>query len=338
VPKQLIPVGGRSVLARVLDDIVACGIEEIAIVTSPQAGEAVRSMVASDDRLAVEPEVLIQDEPKGLAHAFATALSFVDGAPCLLYLGDCLITGGVHHVLEESAASGADTTILVAEVDDPSRFGIVELGADGSITKLVEKPTDPPTNLAVVGVYVFARGIDDVVHSVRPSWRGEYEITDVLQMIVDRGGVVRASRLRGWWIDTGTVADVLNAQALLLESLEPEHLGMIDSSEIIGSVHVAEGAVVRNSELVGPVVIDRGSVVEGSRLGPSTTVGAGSSIRNAVVKHSILMEGVSVDTAGLDRSILGPRASVVDSGRHSLLSVLAGADAVVSASDTSQSG
>ena len=338
VPKQLIPIGGRPVLARVLDDIVSCGISAIAVVTSPEAADSIGAMLSADSRLPVEPQVLIQPEPNGLAAAFGVALPFVGGEPSLLYLGDCLVTGGVQHVIDEARSTGADATLLVAEVDDPSRYGVVELGAGGSIVNLAEKPAQPPSNLAIVGVYVFAAGVEDVINSVKPSWRGEYEITDALQLIVDRGGLVRPSRLKGSWIDTGTVEDVLRAQTLLLRGLEADVSGTVESSTLSGSVRVEPGAIVRGSVIDGPAIVEGGAIIEDSHVGPATTIGPRSRVVESTVSGSILMEDVVVQSAGLDRSILGPRATVRGSDRHSSLSVIVGADASVTASVASHSG
>ena len=208
IPKQLVPVAGLPVLGHVLTDVAACGITEVVVVTSPESQAPISKML-SEVQLGLDVSVLVQPEPRGLADAFSIALSFVGADECLLYLGDCVVTGGVSHMVEEHRSSGADVTILVKEVDDPSRYGIVEFGTDGVITRLVEKPENPSSRMAIVGAYVFSSGVGSVANDVDPSWRGELEITDAIQLIVDRGGTVRSSAIRGWWVDTGTRASKL---------------------------------------------------------------------------------------------------------------------------------
>ena len=327
VPKQLIPIGGRSVLHHILINIEECGIEEVAIVTSPESRPAVAELLERID-IGVDASIMIQDEPRGLAHAFGVALPFVGDEPSLLYLGDCLLTGGVTHVVEEHLASGATATILVKEVEDPSRYGIVELNDHGDITRLVEKPKEPASDLAVVGVYAFGSGIGGDVLGVSPSWRGELEITDAIQAMVERGGLVRPSRLRGWWIDTGTVGDVLSAQKLLMADLDHKVDGSLESTIVEGSARVSGGAVVRNSRLEGPVIVGSGARVEDSQIGPATVIGPGAVVKSSSVSESIVMGDARVSGSKLRRSILGPRAEVLDAGQGEL-SVLVGADAAV---------
>lgn len=337
-PKQLIPVGGKPVLAHVLADVVSAGIIDIAVVTSPEAHDHVVAALERYGVPGVKPVVLIQDQPRGLAHALGVALPFVGGDPCVLYLGDCLVTGGISHVLAEHATGFADATILVRKVDDPSRYGIVEVGDGGDVVKLVEKPRSPESDLAIVGVYVFGSAIAGAVESVAPSWRGEYEITDAIQGIVDAGGRVRASHLRGWWIDTGTIEDVLVANRMLLDGLEGSVEGEAHDSELIGEVSVEPGALVRCSTIHGPVIVGEGSVVERAVLGPGTTLGRGVEVVEAEVVDSILMDSSVVGSARLAHSILGPGAKVSDQPRDIPLSVVVGADALIGSGAASQSG
>ena len=334
VPKQLIPIGGRSVLHHILVNIEECGIEEVAIVTSPESRAAVAELLRRID-IGLEATILIQEEPRGLADAFGVALPFVGDEPSLLYLGDCLLTGGVTHVVEEHLSSGATATILVTEVEDPSRFGIVELNERGDITRLVEKPKEPASDLAVVGVYAFDSGIADDVLGVSPSWRGELEITDAIQAMVDRGGTVRPSRLRGWWVDTGTVDDVLSAQKLLMKDLVSGVEGSVVGGSVTGPVRVAADATVRNSLLEGPLIVETGAIVEDSSIGPGTLIGPGAVVSSSSIGDSIVMEEARVSGSTLRRSIVGPRAEVSGAGQTGL-SVVVGADAVVG--PASQSG
>lgn len=336
VPKQLVPVGGRSVLAHVIADIVAAGITEVVVVVSPESKAPVETLMTSLDVPNLEVDIAVQPTPNGLAAALGVAAPFAGGAPVLLYLGDCLITGGIGHVIAEHDSAGADATILVAEVDDPSRYGIVEVGDNGHITRLVEKPKEPTSNLAVVGVYAFGAGIWDALDRVEPSWRGEYEITDALQLLVDGGGVVQPSRLRGWWMDTGTIEDVFVASSRLLAELQPADGADLSGNRIDGVVVVDPTASVRDSHLIGPVVVGPGTTIVGSVVGPDTTLGRGVEVADATLERSIVMDHAVVGSSTLTRSFLGPRAVVKGVGQP--LSVVVGADAVVSLDDANHPG
>lgn len=336
VPKQLVPVGGRSVLAHVLADIAAAGITEAVVVVSPESQGPVEELLAEPDGPALRTDVVVQAAPRGLADALATALPAVGDGPVLLYLGDCLITGGIGHVLEAHASSEAAATLLVAEVDDPSRYGIVEV-TDGRITALVEKPSEPRSNLAIVGVYAFAAGIGAVLERVTPSWRGEYEITDAVQLLVDDGDVVVPAELRGWWMDTGTIADALEAMTRLLDEQADDRRGELHDTSVDGRVVVAPGAVVRDSRLIGPVTIAAGAHVSGSVVGPHVTIGADAGVRDATIRRSIVMGEVDVTDSVLVDSVLGPR-SIVRGAGQAPASVVVGADAVVSLDIANQAG
>ncbi len=325
MPKQLIPVGGQPVLGYVFDDVAECGISEVVVITSPESRGPVSEFIegASFD---LDFTFVVQEEPNGLAAAFGLAVPYLDDGPSLLMLGDCLLTGGIKHLVDDHKSSGAAATILVREVDDPSRYGIVEI-EDGRIVALLEKPPDPPTNLAIVGVYAFGPEIAASVSAIAPSARGEYEITDAIQHLVDSGGLVRPAELNGWWIDTGTVEDVLAGHERIL------------SDERRGGPPVAvhPTASVTDCELVGPVVVDAGALLIGSTVGPFTHVGAGASVAGSVVTNSILMPGSRVENAQVRRSILGRDASFQGEGGEAWHRLVLGSDAVV-ASQAHHSG
>lgn len=317
IPKQLIPVGGRPVLGYVFDDIAECGISEVIVITSPESRGPVSEFI-SGSSFEMDFEIVVQDEPNGLAAAFGLGVPYLDGEPSLLMLGDCLLTGGIKHLVDDHRSSGAAATILVREVDDPSRYGIVSI-EDGRIVALLEKPPDPPTNLAIVGVYAFGPEITASVSAIAPSRRGEYEITDAIQHLVDSGGLVRPAELNGWWIDTGTVEDVLTGHERILG----------DERRDGPPVEVHPTATVTDCELIGPVVVDAGAIVTGSTVGPFTHVGAGASVSGSVITHSILMNGSKVENARLRRSILGPDARFISQEGPGWHRVVLGSDAVV---------
>ncbi len=317
MPKQLIPVGGQPVLGYVFDDVAECGITEVVVITSPESRGPVSDFIA-DSSFDLDFTFVVQDEPNGLAAAFGLAVPYLDGGPSLLMLGDCLLTGGIKHLVDDHKSSGAAATILVREVDDPSRYGIVEI-EDGRIVALLEKPPDPPTNLAIVGVYAFGPEITESVAAIAPSARGEYEITDAIQHLVDSGGLVRPAELNGWWIDTGTVEDVLAGHERILGD-ERQDDPLVD-------VHPA--ATVTDCELVGPVVVDAGATLSDSTIGPFAHVGAGASVAGSVITRSILMPGSKVENARVRRSILGRDASFQGDGRERWHQLVLGSDAFV---------
>ena len=317
MPKQLIPVGGQPVLGYVFDDIAECGISDVIVITSPESRGPVSDFVAGSS-FGLNFEFVVQDQPNGLAAAFGLAVPYLDGGPSLLMLGDCLLTGGIKHLVDDHRESGAAATILVREVDDPSRYGIVSV-EDGRIVELLEKPPDPPTNLALVGVYAFGPEITASVSAIAPSARGEYEITDAIQHMVDEGGLVRPAELNGWWIDTGTVDDVLAGHERILG----------DERRGGPPVDVHPTASVSDCELVGPVVVEAGATLTGSTIGPFTHVGAGASVSGSEVTHSILMAGSKVGNARLHRSILGPDSRFLGREEQGWHQAVLGSDAVV---------
>ena len=328
MPKQLIPVGGRPVLSHVLRNIAECGITEVVVITSPESHGHISTFLGSTDQ-SLQHTLIVQEQPRGLADAFRLALPHLGGESSLMYLGDCLLTGGVRHVIDEHLRSGASATVLVKEVDDPSRYGIVELGHDGRVSRLVEKPLVPATNLAIVGVYVFGPSITESVEAIRPSSRGEYEITDAIQHLVDQGGEVRPSFLSGWWMDTGTVGDVLAAHELLMANMGRDIQGQLDNCDISGPVAVEEGAIVSGSSLTGPVIIGRNAVVSNSRIGPFVDIQRGVSVKKSEIMRSIVMTDVEASSVKLRRSIVGPGSRISSSEDHGWSELVVGADSFV---------
>ncbi|MCU0281622.1 MAG: glucose-1-phosphate thymidylyltransferase, partial [Acidimicrobiia bacterium] len=209
--KQLIPVANKPIIEYGLEDLAEAGIGEVGIIVSPETGREVEAAVGDGARLGLRLTYIVQDRPLGLAHALKTALPFVDGDDCLMYLGDNLVKDGVRDVVDDFAAHRPNCQILLCPVDNPSSFGVADLGPDGRIIRLVEKPKVPPSNLALVGVYLFDNSIGEAIDAIRPSARGELEITDAIQYLVEAGRNVRASVVSGWWKDTGTKADLLTA-------------------------------------------------------------------------------------------------------------------------------
>jgi glucose-1-phosphate thymidylyltransferase len=290
LPKQLVPVANRPILGYVLDHLSAAGVREIGVVISPETGAAVREFVGSGSRWGAQVEYIMQAEPLGLAHAVQVSQGFLGDEPFVMYLGDNLVQDPLQAGLEQFRTGKADALIMLKEVDDPRRFGVAVL-KDGQVVRLVEKPVVPPSNLALVGVYIFSARIHQAIEGLSFSARGELEITDAIQGLADAGGRVVPVVLRGWWLDTGKKDDLLNANQVVLATFCENRIeGRVEDSAVYGPVMVGPGAEVKGSELFGPVSIGERVRIEGSVIGPFVSVGAESVIVDAWIEHSVVME------------------------------------------------
>ena len=309
--KQLIPVAGTPILFHAIEAIRNAGIREVAIVVGPPNEEEVRAAVGGGERWGISITFVHQPAPLGLAHAVQCAADFVRGEPFLLYLGDNVILEGVSGFVREFERTRPDAQIFVARVPEPERFGVVELDGE-RVVRLVEKPKEFVSDLALVGVYLFDDSILEACATLEPSWRDEYEITEAIQWLVDQGRTVRVEMLEGWWKDTGKPEDLLEANRMLLSLVQPRVDGEVDAATaVVGTVVVGSGAKVNRSRLIGPVVIGEGAIVEGSTVGPDVSLESGCEVIGSVVRDSILMEGcrvVGVD--GLTGSLLGRNSTV----------------------------
>lgn len=304
--KQLIPVANRPVLFYGIQALVDAGVTEIGIVVSPQTGGEIRTAVGDGAAFSATVTYIEQDEPAGLAHAMLTAEDYLDGSPFVMYLGDNLLNSGIQGLAARFHEESPDALILLTEVDDPESYGVAEL-EDGRVRRLVEKPREPKSNMALVGVYLFSSRIMDEARKLKPSARGELEITEAIQGLIDSGAEVRSELVSGWWKDTGRRDDMLEANRLVLEQIQGDIEGEVEDSELNGTVVIEAGARVKGSTIDGPVVIARGAVVEDSRIGPYTSIGEDVTITRAEIENSILLSGVSVSDleVRLDRSLLG---------------------------------
>jgi glucose-1-phosphate thymidylyltransferase len=300
--KQLIPVAGQPILFHALDAIRDAGITEVGIVIG-HTGPEVRAAVGDGARWHLDVTYLEQEAPLGLAHAVMTASDFVRGQPFLMYLGDNVLLEGVTRFVSEFERTRPDAQIFVAQVAEPEHFGVVEL-KDGNAVRLVEKPREFVSGLALVGVYLFDDSILEACASLSPSWRGEYEITEAIQWLIDRGKNVRVEMLDGWWKDTGRPEDLLEANRMLLAARQ-------GSTEAGDGVVVAPDAHVSDSRLIGPIVIGPGCRIEGSSIGPDVSLEAGCIVIDSTVRDSIVMQGCSIrGVESLEGSILGRNVEV----------------------------
>ncbi len=308
IAKQLLPVANKPILFFVLEQIRDAGITDICIIVSPETSANVRETVGDGSRWGTRITYILQAEPLGLAHAVKTAQDFLGDSPFLMFLGDNLIQGGVNEFIQEFNANRPDALILLKEVPDPRLFGVAELNEQGEVIHLVEKPKEPKTNLALVGIYLFTPDIHHAIAQVKPSRRGELEITDAIQKLLDTGKTVRSHILSGWWLDTGKKDDLLEANRIVLDDLLRRNIkGQIDSeSRIVGRVEIKEGARVEKSTVRGPVSIAEGCQIRNSFIGPFTSIGANTIIEDSSVQHSVIMENSRIyKIERLEDSLIG---------------------------------
>ncbi len=288
--KQLVPVANKPILFYVMENLAEAGIREVGVVVGDTA-EEIRSACGDGSTWGLQITYIPQEAPLGLAHAVKIAEDFLDGEPFVMYLGDNLLPGGIRALVEEFAALAPQAMILLTAVPDPERFGVAVLAADGAIESLEEKPAKPRSDFALVGVYLFSPEIFKAVHAIQPSARGELEITDAIQWLIDSGAQVLPHVVRGWWKDTGKLEDMLEANRIVLEGLEPRNDGTVDAeSRLVGRVVIEEGARVVRSVIEGPAIIGRGTLIEDSHIGPFTSIYFDCVVRKARVEHSIILE------------------------------------------------
>jgi glucose-1-phosphate thymidylyltransferase len=288
--KQLVPVANKPVLFYGIEAIAAAGIRNIGIVVGDTQAE-IRAAVGDGSRWNVRVEYIEQDAPRGLAHAVKISRGYIRGEPFVMYLGDNLLNKGITPFVEEFDREKPAAQILLARVPDPQMFGVAEL-KDGKVVRLVEKPTEPIGDLALVGVYMFGPEVFESVERIRPSFRNELEITDAIQDLIDRGFTVRPHIVDGWWKDTGKLEDMLEANRLILDTLERRIEGIIDAeSRIEGKVVVEVGATIERSVVRGPAIIGRGARIVHTYVGPFTSIMNDVEIRDSEIEHSIVLEG-----------------------------------------------
>jgi glucose-1-phosphate thymidylyltransferase len=315
--KQLVPVANKPVLFYGIEAMAAAGVQEIGIIIAPETGDEIRQAAGDGSRFGVRIEYIVQDEPRGLAHAVLTAEPFLADSPFVMYLGDNLLQGGISDLVAAFREHGPDALILLTPVPDPENFGVAELadaapGEVGRVVRLVEKPSEPLTDLALVGVYMFRASIHDAARAIEPSGRGELEITDAIQHLVDAGKRVEPHIVRGWWKDTGRLDDMLEANRLILDNLTESVQGELVDSQVDGRVVIEPGARLERTTVRGPAIVGAGAVLRDCYIGPYTAIGESCHISNAEVEHSILLTGSSVcDLDGrMESSLLGRNVTV----------------------------
>jgi glucose-1-phosphate thymidylyltransferase len=309
--KQLVPVANKPVLFYGIEALVEAGITEIGIIIAPETGDEIRKAVGDGKRFGASVTYIEQEARLGLAHALLTAEEFLGESPFVMYLGDNLLRDGIVELVEAFRSSEPEALILLTSVDDPTAYGVAELEGE-RVVRLVEKPKDPPSDLALVGVYMFGPAIFEAAHSIKPSGRGELEITDAIDALIDGGKRVEPHVVKGWWKDTGRLEDMLDANRLVLEDVQERIDGELIDSRVEGRVIVEKGAHLEKTRVRGPAVIAAGAKLTDSYIGPYTAIGADVVVRNSEIEHSIVLAGSVIQDlpARMEGSLLGKNVTL----------------------------
>ncbi|WP_327088060.1 glucose-1-phosphate thymidylyltransferase [Nonomuraea sp. NBC_01738] len=330
--KQLVPVANKPVLFYGLEAIAAAGVRELGIVVGDTQAE-IEAAVGDGSAFGLQVTYLRQDAPLGLAHAVLIARDFLGDDDFVMYLGDNFIVGGINDLVSRFVQAKPDAQIMLTQVGDPRQFGVAELDAAGRVIGLEEKPQRPKSDLALVGVYLFTPAVHEAVAELKPSWRGELEITDAIQWLIDHGRHVESTTITGYWKDTGNVTDMLEVNRLVLEHLDAETHGVCEDSELIGRVTLQPGARVERSRIVGPAIIGPGARVSDSYVGPFTSIGADCVIDGSEIEYSIVLPRASIQgVRRIEASLIGhdvevtpapntPRAHRLVLGDHSKVQI-----------------
>ena len=309
--KQLVPVANKPVLFYAIESLAEAGIRDIGIVVGDTQAE-IRAAVGDGAAWGVKVTYIEQDAPRGLAHAVLISEPFLGNDPFVMYLGDNLLNKGIVRFVDEFVRERPAAQILLARVPDPQMFGVAEL-SDGRVIGLVEKPQEPKSDLALVGVYMFSAAVFDAVKSIKPSFRNELEITDAIQTLIDRGLEVRPHIVDGWWKDTGKLEDMLEANRLILDTIERRVDGTVDAeSRIEGKVIIEPGAIVERSVIRGPVVVGARAHIVNAFIGPFTSIMNDAEILDSEIEHSIVLEGSSISNLAnrVEDSLIGKNVRI----------------------------
>jgi glucose-1-phosphate thymidylyltransferase len=315
--KQLVPLANKPVLFYAIEDLVEAGITSIGIVISPETGDQVKATVGDGSKFGAQISYILQDEPKGIAHGIKIAHDFIGDDKFVLFLGDNFLRDGIVPQVKAFSDNAMNAQIILYSMDDPSSMGVAVLDENGRVTKLVEKPKQFISPYAVIGIYMFDRNVFEAVNNIKPSARGELEITETIQYLIDHHLNVRAHQLDGWWIDTGKMSDILEANRLILDVLESRKGGQVDAaSKIEGRVVLEKDAVVINSTIRGPAIIGERTRIENAFVGPYTSIHNDCVIQNCEIEHSVVLENTHIqDTnARIADSLIGRNVEIGRSG------------------------
>ena len=322
--KQLIPVANKPVLFCGLEDIAEAGILDTIVVVAPDTGAEIRSAVGDGSQFGLSVEYVVQPEPLGIAHALGITRSSVGDDDILLYLGDSMMKCGVREIVDSFHEGRPNCHILLSRVENPERFGVVTLDSAGAVAELVEKPADPQSDLALAGVYLFDSSVWAAIDALEPSARGEYEITEAIQYLLDTGNTVAVTEVEGWWKDTGRKEDLLEANDLVLAEVRSEIAGTVASSDVRGELILGPGSSLTNCRVNGPVIVGADTVIADSTLGPATSIGDGCALDGATVVRSVVLDGARIERWRIEASLLGREVSMSGSGPATPVSVILG--------------
>lgn len=312
--KQLVPVANKPVIHYIMEQITGAGIYDIGVIISPETGFQIKNSLGGGEKWQAQITYILQNRPAGLAHAVKTALPFLKDSPFLMFLGDNLIQNGVKQVVERFIEEKPQALVLIKEVANPQAFGVAVVDDHMRIIKLMEKPKDPPSNMALVGVYLFSPAIHQAIENIVPSRRGELEITDAIQELLNTGHCVLAHSLTGWWLDTGKKEDILESnRAILDQRTNSNFLGKIHGSSVIsGPVQSGSGTRITDSIIHGPVAIGENCEIKDSFIGPYTSIGSNTTVDGSTVTHSVILENCRIKNAGkLEYSLIGSGSKVI---------------------------
>ena len=312
--KQLVPVANKPILWYGIESIVAAGITDIGIIISPETGGEVKSKTGDGSKFGAKITYILQNEPLGLAHAVKIAQPFLGDFPFVMYLGDNLVESQLDLFINKFQSKQLDALTLLSEVENPTAFGVAKVDRQGKVLQLLEKPQNPPSNLALVGVYLFSSTIHNAIANIQPSARGELEITDAIQYLIDQQQKVESFRLSGWWLDTGKKDDLLAANQIILDScLDSKIEGEVDpTSNISGRVHVGLDSKIINSTIRGPVIIGEHCHVENCFIGPYSSIADEATLIDADIEHSVILKAATVTNIQqrIVDSLIGERAKL----------------------------
>ena len=309
--KQLVALANRPILFHAIDQLTACGITDLGIVVG-ETKEEVKAAVGDGSQFGASVTYIEQSTPLGIAHGVKIAEDFIGDDPFVLFLGDNILKEGIGRYVEQFRTGCHNSLVLLCPVDEPQNFGVAQLDGD-KLVRVIEKPKDPPSNMAVIGIYFFDAHVFDAIRRVKPSARGELEITDTIQRLVDDGLDVRAEVISGRWIDTGKHDDLLEANHLILEDLEPQLSGRHDeASTIQGRVVLQEGAEVVNSHIQGPVIIGERTRIVNSFIGPFTSIYHDCLVADTEISGSVVLEHTRIEKVGhrIEHSLIGRNVEI----------------------------
>ncbi len=311
--KQLIPIANKPVLFYAIEDVIEAGADDIGIIVGPNKDQIVETVGSREWDARIE--FIFQGDPAGLAHTILVAEDFLGDEEFIMYLGDNVIKGGITRHSDAFRDLSPDSLVLLTEVEDPQRFGVADLDEMGRVKRLVEKPKVPTSNYALVGIYFFKPLIIEACKNIKPSWRGELEITDAIQWLIDNGHRVEASIVDGWWKDTGKAEDILLANRLILDEITSKNEGLVRGSKVFGRAIIGKGCIIENSTIKGPCILGDDCRITRSYIGPYTSINKNCEIVGTEIEDSVIMEECSISNAGrIMESLVGKNVNIRENG------------------------